>query len=365
MSTDVATGLDPAVPHTIKLTMDLIDGPRNDVVQVSVDGTLVHTGTSWEDYYRWCEATDVSRTVDSMIFQARDNAGTAPDTQGHGFLIDNLTYKSSQTATLGACPVAVAGSNPTTYTLLADCTTDQTIVVPQNAGGSTFDGNGHTITGVDPSGGHFLGAVVQAAAGPNPITVKNLTVTVSNLTDICDPSSPDTRLRGILFDGVGGAITNDTVTDIEQGTNGQSGCQEGSGIEARNAPFTKGGAKLNVTISGNTVTDYQKTGILVNGSVAATVENNIVTGDGPITYIAQNGVQIGFAATAKLDGNNVSLNNYSPPKVTACGLLIYKAGGISSVSGNGLSNVKADNDFHANEKNICNFGRGGSFSPTS
>jgi len=94
--TTVASGLSRNRPHTVKLTMDFVDGPRNDVVKVYVDGTLRHTGTSWEDYFRWCELTGESRTVDSMIFQARTSGGQAPLTLGKGFLIDNLTYFSSQ-----------------------------------------------------------------------------------------------------------------------------------------------------------------------------------------------------------------------------------------------------------------------------
>jgi hypothetical protein len=274
--------------------------------------------------------------------------------------LDNIS-RTSGTATLGTCPVAVTGTNPVVYMLLADCTTDQTIVVPQNAGGSVFDGNSHSITGIDPAGGHFLGAVIQAQAGSGATTVKNLTVTVSNLTDACDAGND--RLRGILFDGVSGSITNNTVKDLEQGTGGLSGCQEGNGIDVRN---TAGSApKPSVTIDHNTVTDYQKTGIIATLSTVATITNNTVTGDGPISYIAQNGIQVSFAATAKLVGNNVSLNNYSPAKVTACGLLIYKAGGVSGATKSGLAFIKADNNFHANEQDICNFGKGGTFSPTS
>ena len=33
--------------------MDFVDGPSNDVVRVYIDGVLVHTGTSWENYYRY------------------------------------------------------------------------------------------------------------------------------------------------------------------------------------------------------------------------------------------------------------------------------------------------------------------------
>ena len=113
------------------------------------------------------------------------------------------------------------------------------------------------------------------------------------------------------------------------------------------------------------MSDYQKTGIIATLSTVATITNNTVTGDGAINYIAQNGIQVSFAATAKLVGNDVSLNNYSPAKVTACGLLIYKAGGVSGATKSGLSFIKADNDFHANESNICNFGKGGTFSPAT
>lgn len=100
--TTVATGLDRMIPHTIKVTMDTYEGPRNDVVKVFVDGVLEHTGTSWEDYFRWCEVTDVSRTVDSILFRTGGTA--APATAGKGFLIDNLTLRSG--FELDACETA-------------------------------------------------------------------------------------------------------------------------------------------------------------------------------------------------------------------------------------------------------------------
>jgi hypothetical protein len=248
---------------------------------------------------------------------------------------------------LGACLVTTSGTTPVTYTLLADCTTDHTIVVPQNAGGSVFDGNGHKITGVDPTAGHFLGAVVQAQSGPKNITVKNLTVTVSSLTDACDAGAD--RLRGILFDAVGGTISNNNVTDIEQGAAGGSGCQEGNAIEVRNAPFDNTGIDFKVAISGNTVSDYQKTGILANGSVAATITSNTIVGDGPITYIAQNGIQVGFGGTAIVKSNSATANWYTPSSDIACGFLIFQADGVSASS----------NNFFNNERNQCNFGKGG------
>jgi RTX calcium-binding nonapeptide repeat (4 copies) len=108
----VASGLSRTVPHTVKLAMDFVDGPANDVVKVYVDGTLRRIGTSWEDYFRDCERNP-TRPVDSMIFQARTASGDAPLTLGAGFLIDNLSYASSKPTT---CNVIIGTDGPDTLT---------------------------------------------------------------------------------------------------------------------------------------------------------------------------------------------------------------------------------------------------------
>lgn len=96
VETQVATGLDRTVPHTVKLTMDVLDGPSNDVVKVWIDGTLVHTGTSWENYYRYdseASAEQSPRIVKTVLFRESGGANTAD--AGKGFLIDNLSLASS------------------------------------------------------------------------------------------------------------------------------------------------------------------------------------------------------------------------------------------------------------------------------
>ncbi len=233
------------------------------------------------------------------------------------------------------CQFSTSG---TTMTLLTDCITDSTVHIPN---GWTLNGAGHTITGVDPDDGYFLGAVV--ANGGAIAHVTNLTVTVDDLADRCHDGAD--RLRGILFDGAAGSITNSRAIDINQGA---SGCQEGNGIEVRNAPFDTTGPDVSVTVSGNVVTGYQKTGILANGSVQATILNNTVTGAGPVDYIAQNGVQVGFGGSGLIRGNTISGNNYTGPDL-ACGILFFEADGVKQQS----------NTLFANEKDICNFGRGG------
>jgi hypothetical protein len=239
----------------------------------------------------------------------------------------------------------VFSTSGTTMTLLGDCDTTGTIFVPN---GFTLDGNGFTITGHDPAGGHFVGAVI--ANGGATANVTNTKVTVSGLADVCDAGVD--RLRGILLDGAAGSITNNQVTGIRQGA---SGCQEGNAIEARNAPFDDTGVDLLVSISGNVISSYQKTGILASGSVAATITGNTITGAGPVNYIAQNGIQVGFGATAILTNNTVSGNNYTGPDV-ACGVLLFQADGVKS----------SKNTLFNNERDNCNFGKGGgNFNPSN
>jgi hypothetical protein len=236
---------------------------------------------------------------------------------------------------LGRCAFEDDG---TTRTLLGDCSTDETVLVPD---GWTLDGDGHTISAFDRAGSPFLGAVV--ANEGDVAHVVDMGVTAHRWADVCHAG--DDRLRGILLDGAAGSVLGSTVTGVNQGT---SGCQEGNGIEVRNEPFDTSGPDVSVTIQGNEVTDYQKTGIAMNGSVVVSAVDNVVTGWGPTDVIAQNGIQIGFGAAGLVRGNTVSGNAYTGPDL-ACGLLFIDADGVK----------QQDNTFFRNERDLCNFGRGG------
>lgn len=90
----VAT-LDRTKTHTIKFSMDFVDGPANDVVKIYIDGVLVKTGTSWEDYFRDWQPLIAPPTVDSLLFRTGGGVGNeAPATLGFGFLVDNLSLLS-------------------------------------------------------------------------------------------------------------------------------------------------------------------------------------------------------------------------------------------------------------------------------
>src|SRR5205085_7751954 len=85
--------------HHVELSMNFFNGPHNDVVKVYVDGNLVHTGTSWEDYYRWCTESQTpsdpagsSRPVDSVLFRSGGDPCASCD--GNGYFYDNLNMTS-------------------------------------------------------------------------------------------------------------------------------------------------------------------------------------------------------------------------------------------------------------------------------
>jgi hypothetical protein len=201
----------------------------------------------------------------------------------------------------------VFSTHGTTMELSADCTTDATILVRE---GFTLDGAGHTVTAVDPPGGHFLGAVV-ANAGTHA-NVMNLRITASNLIDYCDSSAPlDSRLRGIQFKGASGEITNNTVTDINQGA--ESSCREGAGIEVRNEP--KDGTHPNtqtVEVSHNVVMNYQMVGIVAVGDVSVNIHHNRVSASTAQATVPASGIQLSYHAIGEISGNIITDNWYQP-----------------------------------------------------
>lgn len=62
-----------------------------------MDGKLKHTGTTWENYYRYdteAQPEGGPRTVDSILF--RTGGAAVPSTLGKGFVIDNLRLFSGE-----------------------------------------------------------------------------------------------------------------------------------------------------------------------------------------------------------------------------------------------------------------------------
>lgn len=128
---------------------------------------------------------------------------------------------------------------------------------------------------------------------------------------------------GVVVNGDVGSVTvNVTGSTIHSiGESPLNGSQHGNAIYYRAFGGTAAGI-----ISGNTVTNYQKNGITVSGTVSATISNNTVTGEGPVGYIAQNGIQLGYGATAAVTGNTVTGNAYTGANGASSGGILVVGG---------------------------------------
>jgi hypothetical protein len=129
---------------------------------------------------------------------------------------------------------------------------------------------------------------------------------------------------GVVVNGDVGAVTvNVTGSNIHNiGEMPLNGSQHGNAIYYR--ALGTGAASGN--ISGNTVTHYQKNGITINGNVSATISKNVVTGEGAVNFIAQNGIQLGYGAKATVTGNTVTGNAYTGSNLASSGGILIVGG---------------------------------------
>ncbi|KKQ96540.1 MAG: hypothetical protein A3G66_03800 [Candidatus Levybacteria bacterium RIFCSPLOWO2_12_FULL_39_17] len=163
--------------------------------------------------------------------------------------------------------------------------------------------------------GFFRDSINMTAAQINPAgTVSgDVDATGCNIGIYYDTSSGDVDgadIHGANYFGVvvNGDVNNPSV-DVKNseihdiGETPLNGSQHGLAIYYRAlSTGTVAGE-----ISGNEVYTYQKNGITVNGEGAnVNVENNTVTGEGRVDYIAQNGIQFGYGAVGNISGSTVT-----------------------------------------------------------
>jgi hypothetical protein len=158
---------------------------------------------------------------------------------------------------------------------------------------------------------------------------------------------------GVVVNGDVNAVSvdvlNSQIHDI--GETPFDGTQHGVGIYYRVLPASGPGGGASGTIKGNTVTQYQKGGIVANGTgTNVKVQSNTVTGLGPVTYIAQNGIQIGYGASAQVLNNTVTGNAYSGTNFASSGGILVVGGecygdGLAYTTGTDIvGNSVANND---------------------
>ena len=186
---------------------------------------------------------------------------------------------------------------------------------------------GGSVTGALDAGGCDIGVYFN---GANPGSVTDATIAHA-------------RYFGVVVDGGAGNVTinvtGSTVSDI--GDSPFDGNQHGVAVYYYGYGTT---GTVTGMVSGNTVSAYQKGGIVVSGTNAAVdVTDNMVTGLGPVPFIAQNGIQFGYGASGSATGNTISGNDYSGSGYVSAGLLLF------DVAANAVST--SNNHYSGNQRN--------------
>jgi parallel beta-helix repeat protein len=201
-----------------------------------------------------------------------------------------------------------------------------------------------------PSGGLVTNGVVDIFGFPTAaqIFVQNANVTVSHITvDGANDGLTDCSIDaiGIYYQNSSGIITDNAVRNVLLPT-GLQGCQDGLAINVEGSTGTPA-----VTISDNSVRNYDKNGITASGPGTAgvgpvvTVKGNTVIGLGATTVTAQNGIQVGLGATGSITSNYVADDIYtnppncSPSCTGASGILVYASAGVT-VSSNTVESAQ-------------------------
>jgi hypothetical protein len=173
---------------------------------------------------------------------------------------------------------------------------------------------------------------------PGTVTISGITVEALWPGDTCNDN-----LYGILVGDTADLKMSDSTMD-GAGANPINGCQGGVGIEVGmswTTPVEVGHA----TLKDVTVDNYQKNGITIDGTGStATITGTTVTGAGPTTQTAQNGIQVSYGAEAAikdstvtgnecdLTGGNIPCGSDSMNDYQAAGILFYGSAPGSSVT---------------------------------
>jgi len=266
-------------------------------------------------------------------------------------------YSSISAALAAASPGAVIKVCGGTYTEQLAITQSVTL---KAAGSVTVLGPASpadNLTSCDLDGGTQPNQdVVDICGTGNPgavsVTITGFTIQGNWPADVCNDS-----LYGVAVLGAAHLTMSATTVAGTGGNPLTDGCQGGVGIEVGLATSATAADTGTATLTNDTVTTYQKNGITVDGAgSSAKITGTTVTGAGPSTATAQNGIQVSDGATSTISGSTVSGNECNDTNggcgpngfsnTQSAGILAFDSGkttvSSSTVSGNdiGVYNVE-------------------------
>src|SRR5579863_581396 len=302
------------------------------------------------------QATRMCVLAAGLVLLAATNLFAANGTVGDCFVNGGGNgYTTIQSAVISVTPNATVYVCPGTYQEQVTISQPLRVIGVQVVGGTA---DGPTVlpptAGLTTNATDIYGNPVQAQIFVNnvtgSVTIEKLTVDATGN----NVSGCGTDIQGIYYQNSSGTITENVVRNQYQTDyTDYGGCQGGLAINVESATSTH-----TVTVSNNYVSAYQKNGITASGAAtgpgspgpAVTIQNNYIVGlaataqNWPTSGAAENGIQVGFGATGKVETNIVSDNIWaqdtsSQPYNAASGILIYASTGIS-VTGNTVTSAQ-------------------------
>ncbi len=191
------------------------------------------------------------------------------------------------------------------------------------------------LTACDADGGSQPNQDVVDICGAVTVSISGFTIEGNWPALVCYDSIYGVAVLG----GATLAMSHSAVENIG-GDPAQDGCQGGVGIQVGLALTGTTADPGKATLSNDVVESYQKNGITVDGAGShATITGTTVTGAGPTTAIAQNGIQVSDRATASIsksvisgDECNDSAGGCGPngfSQVQDGGILVFDSGATS------------------------------------
>lgn len=208
------------------------------------------------------------------------------------------------------------------------------ISVQTDSGWNGFDGyiDGLVITLTNGKSARVSFDATSTDPEPDVVNVSGLTLD-GNLD--AKLTSETSRSCQIAFLNASGSITASTLADWQNAPN--------FGDQGIVSLLLGSAGPVSVSVEGNTISGYQKGAIAALGAGAMEVEisGNVIAGAGPTIVTAQNGIQINASVAATIENNQISGNNYTTADWCSAGILIDSSDG-ALVHGNDLAGNLCD-----------------------
>ncbi len=167
--------------------------------------------------------------------------------------------------------------------------------------------------------------------GANNVNLTNLTIEAGN-----NQFTDNTLLVGIYYRNASGKVDSMAVRNVELQV-GSPGAQTGYGIFAQSG----NGGSANLQVTNSSVHDYQKNGIVgQEANTTLTVKGDALSGIGPTSNIAQNGIEFAFGCKGTADSNLVIEHFYSQCTdenncdFASSNILLFNAGNVKVTNNN-------------------------------